>query len=434
MLALVPAGAAIALPVSVPAVRPIRRKAFDPAQIPIIINSRDQLSSLKQQVDWLVAAGCTHFTILDNASTFPPLLDYLASAPVNVVRLPENLGPHSMWQPGLRAQLGIDGPFVFTDPDVVPIAECPHDVVAHLYDILMSRPSCGTVGLGLKIDDLPDQYAWKPRVLEWEAQFWRKRVGPGLFYGKLDTTFALHASYSKPPQRAIRTGYPYLARHLPWYADTRNPSPESVYYAKHAQAGVSHWNANGAPGGCIDAVASAEVAAPLELVNAVRHSGLFDEAFYLSTQPDVAAAGCDAFEHYLRWGAREGRKPHPLFDSSMYAEENRDVSGNPLLHFYAYGGAEGRSPHPLFDAAFYLEQYSDVAAAKLNPLIHYLQHGAREGRSPHPLFDGAYYLRRNPDVIPFGNPLLHFVLWGAREGRASHPVSRLFDLSLLLTG
>jgi|GEM_PF-811204 len=437
-LALEPTGAQIELPAVAPvtAARPARRKALDPAELPIVINSRDQLGSLKQLVDWLVGAGCGNVIILDNASTFPPLLDYLASAPVKVVRLEENLGPHSMWQPGIRARLKIDGPFVFTDPDVVPIAECPRDVVAHLYDVLMSRPSCGTVGLGLKIDDLPEHYQWKQLAVGWEAQFWKKQVGPGLFYGKLDTTFALHGTYSTPPQRAIRTGYPYLARHLPWYADTKNPSEEAVYYAKHAKGGASHWNANAAPGGCIEQFALERpwAAGPdsLERVQAVRHSGLFDEAYYLATQPDVAAAGCDGFNHYLKWGAREGRDPHPLFDTSMYLAENPDVTGNPLVHFYAHGGAEGRSPHPLFDAAFYLEQYSDVAAAKLNPLIHYLQHGAREGRSPHPLFDGAYYLRRHPDVVPFGNPLLHFVLWGAREGRASHPVPRLFDLSSLL--
>src|SRR5207237_3660212 len=32
-----------------------------------------------------------------------------------------------------------------------------------------------------------------------------------------------------------------------------------------------------------------------------------DRVWYLSTYPDVAAAGVDPVEHYVRWGWREGR-------------------------------------------------------------------------------------------------------------------------------
>ncbi len=37
----------------------------------------------------------------------------------------------------------------------------------------------------------------------------------------------------------------------------------------------------------------------------------FDEAFYLSVYPDVAAAGIDAFEHYTNWGRQTGRLNRP---------------------------------------------------------------------------------------------------------------------------
>ena len=32
-------------------------------------------------------------------------------------------------------------------------------------------------------------------------------------------------------------------------------------------------------------------------------------------------------------------------------------------------------PHPLFDTDWYLQQNPDVAAAGMNPLLHYMQHG-----------------------------------------------------------
>lgn len=417
-----------------PVVRAARRPPM-PAEFPVVINSRDQLASLKLQVDWLLAAGCTNVTILDNASTYPPLLEYFQTIPrpVKVVRLEENLGPWSMWAPGVRVRLGVEGPFVFTDPDVVPIAECPKDVIRHLYDVLMSRPGCGTVGLGLKTDDLPEVYLWRQQVIAWEAQFTRRQVGPGLFYARIDTTFALHGTYSRPPHRGLRTGYPYLARHLPWYADSARPTDEAVYYTQHAKPGLSHWNAAPFFENIQLPTVRPSAALPEGLARALHSSGLFDAPYYLAQNPDVAASGIDPLQHYLQYGAAEGRDPHPLFDTSFYLEQNGDVASsglNPLAHFCSNGAGEGRSPHPLFDSAFYLEQYSDVAAAGLNPLVHYLAHGAGEGRSPHPLFDGAFYLRRHPDVV--GNPLLHFVTRGAREGRASHPVPRLFDLALLL--
>jgi hypothetical protein len=45
---------------------------------------------------------------------------------------------------------------------------------------------------------------------------------------------------------------------------------------------------------------------------------LFDEGFYLTTYPDVAAAVRrgqlrDGFDHFVRWGRGEGRTPSPTF-------------------------------------------------------------------------------------------------------------------------
>jgi hypothetical protein len=51
---------------------------------------------------------------------------------------------------------------------------------------------------------------------------------------------------------------------------------------------------------------------------------LFDEAFYLTTYPDVAAAVRrgqlkDGFDHFVRWGRGEGRTPSPAFHRSSPA-------------------------------------------------------------------------------------------------------------------
>lgn len=80
----------------------------------------------------------------------------------------------------------------------------------------------------------------------------------------------------------------------------------------------------------------------------IRNSGLFDGAWYLLQNPDVAAAGIDPLVHYLHAGASEGRSPHPSFDVASYLSMNPDVAAagtNPLAHFLCSG--KNREPIPI---------------------------------------------------------------------------------------
>ena len=66
-----------------------------------------------------------------------------------------------------------------------------------------------------------------------------------------------------------------------------------------------------------------------------------DAAWYLATYPDVALAGMDPVEHYLRHGWGEGRDPRPDFSTTAYAAGRPWLRGNPLLHHL--GGSTTRS-------------------------------------------------------------------------------------------
>jgi hypothetical protein len=194
-------------------------------------------------LDWLEEAEYTRILLVDNASTFPPLVDFLATVDVEVVRLDRNLGHLGPWTTKVRARLDSDGPFVVTDCDVVPDDDCPADVVEHLAGLLLSHADIDKVGLGLRIDDLPDCYALKEQAVAWESQFWEVEIAPKVFRAEVDTTFALYHSPVRPhgTARALRTGAPYVARHLPWYADSAHPTEEQRYYRQHADLSVSHW-------------------------------------------------------------------------------------------------------------------------------------------------------------------------------------------------
>ena len=78
-------------------------------------------------------------------------------------------------------------------------------------------------------------------------------------------------------------------------------------------------------------------------------SSLFDAAWYLVQNPDVAAAGMDPALHYVLHGAGEGRDPGPQFSTAGYLAAHPDVeraSMNPLLHFVLHGKSEGRTAPP----------------------------------------------------------------------------------------
>lgn len=213
---------------------------------PIFINCRDRLTCLSELVDWFEKAGCEDIFLIDNDSTYPPLLEYYKQTPHKVFYLQNNLGHTALWDADLLHQF--EGFYVYTDPDVIPTEDCPTDVLQVLAEILKKYPTLSKAGLGLKIDDLPDHYRFKENVLRWEKQFWQIEVEPGLFSAPVDTTFALNRVRYYTIGNSVRTNSPYLVRHADWYIDSDNLTEEERYYRAHARPGITHWNADTLPG------------------------------------------------------------------------------------------------------------------------------------------------------------------------------------------
>ena len=73
-----------------------------------------------------------------------------------------------------------------------------------------------------------------------------------------------------------------------------------------------------------------------------------------------------------------------LWSDPYYLSHNPDVAAahiNPLLHYEQYGWTEGRDPSAQFSTHKYLAAYSDVKAAGADPLLHYVAYGQGEGRT-----------------------------------------------------
>lgn len=124
-------------------------------------------------------------------------------------------------------------------------------------------------------------------------------------------------------------------------------------------------------------------------------SALFTPAYYLATQPDVRAAveagAITAFDHFILFGAKEGRSPAPLFNVDFYLSHNPDVQTavnagviSAVEHLIRYGSGESRQIDPFIHLGDYLNANPDLAEAAansgLNALTHLLNYGVAEGR------------------------------------------------------
>lgn len=182
----------------------------------------------------------------------------------------------------------------------------------------------------------------------------------------------------------------------------------------------------------------------------------FSRRYYLAANPDVASAGADPLQHFVRHGWRERRPIHPFFRTEDYARFGLPAGGSvsdfnarlvaalasprlaegqlmfdaahysrslgadciverPLQHFVCGFDETGGSGFPLFDAAFFLSQ-SPVVRRGLNPYVEYLSDFSHQA-DPHPYFDRTFY---RPSVAADSNVksslLEHFVRIGAANG------------------
>jgi hypothetical protein len=170
---------------------------------------------------------------------------------------------------------------------------------------------------------------------------------------------------------------------------------------------------------------------------------IFDEAFYLNSNPDVKQAVQAGIiksgrDHFIQYGLKEKRvNVSPFYNEEFYLQTNPAVAqavkdGNfasGLDHFIQFGETEARSPSALFDEQKYLQRYPDIAAAVKagslsSGLAHFLQFGQTEGRHGTPFVE-SIYRGGYPDVdqaVKAGvlkSGLEHYLLYGQYENRTA---------------
>ena len=194
----------------------------------------------------------------------------------------------------------------------------------------------------------------------------------------------------------------------------------------------------------------------------------FSTDYYLDKNLDVKTSGANPFIHYLQFGQKEGRAPHPKGKAKLWRNETPNVdranlaaldswrlieiikphfdfqdyksqvqatfetAESAILHYINFGEDENVNPNKSFDTAYYKADNADLAGANFNLFAHYLLHGRNEGRkgnNSHLLrfkqnadvirdeFDVEHYMSQNPNLTNYtSDPVLNFLEIGYAEG------------------
>ena len=210
-------------------------------KIPVIINNRNFLTWPKAMVERIKEYdGVGEIIIVDNDSTYPPLLEWYATNPCRIERLDTNVGMGAPWVSGVVKQLN-GTPYVLTDPDL-GLEETPDDTLLYLLDKLNTL-QLDKVGLGLDWQIVEKKSPYYERLNLYEKSRWNNSPVKDDVYTEvqIDTTFALY-NVDHYFIGGGSTTFPYVARHYPWefsIEEARN-SEEFMYYMDNATSASSY--------------------------------------------------------------------------------------------------------------------------------------------------------------------------------------------------
>lgn len=170
-----------------------------------------------------------HIIIIDNGSTYEPLLEWYYSIQDKIeVIWAKNEGHLALWSLKLNKQL--PELFVYTDSDIELSDDFPKDwkqIMSNYYH----KYGFNKVSLGIRIDDLPDHYRYKNQVKRNEGRWWLNEIESKVFTADTDTTFSLMKNVGDNPYKSIRLCQEnMISRHIPWYCDLNNLDEEEKFY------------------------------------------------------------------------------------------------------------------------------------------------------------------------------------------------------------
>lgn len=203
--------------------------------IPIILNNFNRLTTTKKLADDLSKLGYTNIHILDNNSTYEPLLQWYDGCKYTIKRLETNQGQLAIYNSGYINDF--KGWVVYSDSDIELNSDCPPGFIEKMIQ-MAEKYNMTKAGLALKIDDLPDtDYGNYARFHE--QKYWTQEIEKDVYKAHVDTTFSIVQVGQCFTYEAIRLAGNLTAKHVPWYLDYDNLSEEEKFIMEHSDSEFS---------------------------------------------------------------------------------------------------------------------------------------------------------------------------------------------------
>lgn len=206
---------------------------YTTSKIKALLINRNLLTTFKNTLEFLRKEPRVEIHILDQESTYPPLLEFYKTISEEV-HYAKNEGPYSAWDPKYK--------HLRKDYFIVADTDCMYDGVPDDWlDVMLNvikQPGSPKIGFSLEIEDLPNTDTGK-QSYKHEAKYWENKINLG-WDAHVDTTFALYRGNMSFSYNAIRLDRPYCIKHAPWYINDCCIPEEWQYYLEHASS-VSTW-------------------------------------------------------------------------------------------------------------------------------------------------------------------------------------------------
>ena len=186
----------------------------------IMIISYNQYTYVSNMVKQL-EKYTTDIVIVDNNSTYQPLLNYYNNEfKYTLLKMNKNIG-HKVYESEFVNYI-FGNIFIITDPDLRFNSKLPNNFINEMVKV-SNEYKAGRVGFALLIDtpDIREEltYAGVPLKI-WEGRFWQSKMHHPtleLYNAAIDTTFCLLNTIHNIHGLSIRVGGLYTCKHLPWH-------------------------------------------------------------------------------------------------------------------------------------------------------------------------------------------------------------------------
>jgi hypothetical protein len=220
------------------------------ASLPVFVNSFEQMSYLRDTLRWFACNGFRDVTVIEQGSTYGPLIDWYASSDFSGMArlwwLGKNVGPRRAVRKA-ASRLGAGRPFIFTDPDL-DLPDPPDPEFLTRMFALGAAHGVAKVGLALDLSDPDKINLCHPigrghTIASYFSRFYEHPLEPHVWRANTDTTFFLHVPQPHLPDFGILQSQPripglriggagFVAGHRPWYFDNGMSTEEEAHYRR----------------------------------------------------------------------------------------------------------------------------------------------------------------------------------------------------------